>query len=381
MKLAFCLFKYFPYGGLQRDFLRIIEVCKKRGHEIHVYTAHWESDLEAQQGIKLHQIDVTGWQNHTRNKLFADQVKQALDKEHYDLVIGFNKMPYLDIYYAADICYQARIDAERSFLYRLLPRYRHKIAFEAAVFSAKQSTKILSIAPRQQAEFMRYYQTPAERFHLLPPGIAKDRIAPMNAAEIRALVRKQYDLAQDDIILLMVGSGFKAKGLDRAISAFASLSPDLKKRCYFFVIGQDNPANFRKLAIKLNVKDHVYFLGGRLDVPNFLLAADLLIHPAYHENTGTVLLEALAAGLPVLTVDVCGYAYYIKDAKAGLVLDSPFRQIELNSALEKMILSLDREQMRQNGLNFAKQADIYHLPEKAADYIEMIGRNRAASDT
>jgi hypothetical protein len=45
--------------------------------------------------------------------------------------------------------------------------------------------------------------------------------------------------------------------------------------------------------------------------PRFLLGADLLIHPAYNENTGTVLLEALVAGLPVLTTAVCGYAHYI----------------------------------------------------------------------
>ncbi len=38
MKLAFALFKYFPYGGLQRDFIRIAGLCRDRGHEIHVYT-------------------------------------------------------------------------------------------------------------------------------------------------------------------------------------------------------------------------------------------------------------------------------------------------------------------------------------------------------
>ena len=46
--------------------------------------------------------------------------------------------------------------------------------------------------------------------------------------------------------------------------------------------------------------------------------ADLLIHPAYNENTGTVLLEALVAGLPVLVSAVCGYAHYIAEADAGL---------------------------------------------------------------
>ena len=48
-----------------------------------------------------------------------------------------------------------------------------------------------------------------------------------------------------------------------------------------------------------------------------------MIHPAYNENTGTVLLEALVAGLPVLVSAVCGYAHYIAEANCGLVLDNP----------------------------------------------------------
>ncbi|WP_163066577.1 glycosyltransferase, partial [Acinetobacter baumannii] len=68
------------------------------------------------------------------------------------------------------------------------------------------------------------------------------------------------------------------------------------------------------------LNDQVQILKGRSDIPRFLLGADLLIHPAYNENTGTVLLEALVSGLPVLVTDVCGYAHYIAEADAGRVL-------------------------------------------------------------
>ena len=40
--LAFCLFKYFPHGGLQRDMLRIALACQLRGYSIDVYTTSWE---------------------------------------------------------------------------------------------------------------------------------------------------------------------------------------------------------------------------------------------------------------------------------------------------------------------------------------------------
>lgn len=376
MKLAFCLFKYFPFGGLQRDFLRIARLCLQRGYEVHVYTMSWEGDSEP--GLHMHLISTSGKQNHTRNHSFAKNVEAHLEELDPDVVIGFNKMPNLDLYYAADVCYQARAKQKHGFLYRLLPRYRQLVALEKSIFAKGASTEILLISERQQPEFIRYYQTEAERFHILPPGIAQDYKAPETAAEIRKELRNEYGLTASDKLLLMVGSGFKTKGLDRAIRGLTSLPENIKSRTQLFVIGQDDASHFKNLAYKLKVEKQVKFLGGRMDVPRFLLGADLLLHPAYHENTGTVLLEAVISGLPVLTVDVCGYAHYIAAANAGLVLNSPFQQIEYNMALLTMLTSNQHPEWQQNGINFAKNADIYSLPEKVANIIENIGRNRVS---
>jgi UDP-glucose:(heptosyl)LPS alpha-1,3-glucosyltransferase len=232
------------------------------------------------------------------------------------------------------------------------------------------------ISAQQVIEYQRAYRTEAERLYILPPGIAKDRIAPSNAADIRRAKREAYEMAEKDVLLLMVGSGFKTKGLDRAIKSIAALPSPLQAHCHLIVIGEGNPRSFIKLAKKLHVERHIQFLGGRSDVAEFLLAADLLLHPAYHENTGTVLLEAMVAGLPVLTVGACGYAHYVHEANAGKVLPAPFRQTEWNRLLMEMLLSPERSHWHQNGLVFAHDRDIYHLPEKATDLIEMIGYKR-----
>ncbi len=374
MKIAFCLFKYFPYGGLQRDFLRIAKACREKGHEIHVFTMAWEGDVES--GMHLHLVKPKGWQNHSRILSYVEQVKPRLEAGKYDLVVGFNKMPHLDIYYAADVCYKARIKEQRGIFYRLLPRYKHYAALEKAVFAKGQKTEIMLISPMQQSAFTHCYHTEAERFHLLPPGIAKDRIAPNNAQEIRAKLRDAYKLNKDETLLLMVGSGFKTKGVDRAIRALAALPSHLKHSTRLFVIGKDDAKPFKKFADDFNVEKQVHFLGGRDDVPDFLLAADFLIHPSYHENTGTAILEAVTAGLPVLTVDSCGYAHYIDEAGAGLVLPTPYSQTEFNSALEEMLVFPKRSEWQENALKFAKQADIYSLPEKAATFIDQLGQHR-----
>lgn len=368
MKLAFCLFNYFPFGGLQRDFLRIAKLCVEHGHEIDVFTMAW--DAEPEPGLHIHLLAAPGKQNHSRCASFIKNCHVQLAARAYDVVIGFNKMPGLDIYYAADVCYQTRVREHRTFITRYMPRYCQMVAFERAVFAKGKQTEILLLSQKQQTEYTQCYHTEAERFHLLPPGIAKDRIAPNNADEIRKTIRQREGIGAHQIILLAVGSGFKTKGLDRTLKSIAALKPQLRNNCSLWVIGDDNPRYFAKLAQRLNIAEQIKFFGGRADVPDFLLAADFLIHPAYHENTGTVLLEALASGLPVLTVDVCGYAHYVTDAEAGLVLSSPFEQNDLNKALTYLLTTNKRTQWQKNALNFAKNTDIYSLPNKAVDFIE-----------
>ncbi|MCM2264963.1 MAG: glycosyltransferase family 4 protein, partial [Desulfuromonadales bacterium] len=340
MDLAFCLFYFFPYGGQQRDFLRIAEICQNRGHSIHVFVMDLQGDFPP--GFNVIHLQPRGFSNHSRCLDFSRLVGEQLAARRFDAVIGFSKMPGLDVYYAADTCYLEKVLTTRPFVYRLSGRFRTYAAMERAVFAPEANTEILLIAEREQAAFMRHYATPAERFHLLPPGISRDRIAPANAEEIRRSLREELGLAEDDLLLLMVGSAFKTKGVDRAMNALASLAPELRKRSRLYIVGQDKQSPFISLSRKLGIDSQVCFLGGRSDVPRFLLGADLLLHPAYLENTGTVLVEAIAAGLPVLATSVCGYAGHVEKAGAGLLIPTPFAQKTMNDLLTRMLVSLER---------------------------------------
>lgn len=368
MQLAFCLYKYFPFGGLQRDFLRIALACQTRGHAIRVYALDWNGDIPA--GFEVVRVPVKALSNSRRYAKFSDWVQKDLERRPVDRVVGFNKMPGLDVYFAADPCYEEKAQTLRNPIYRRFGRYRHFAAYERAVFAPESRTEILMISTLQQPFFEKHYGTPAERFHLLPPGISPDRRAPVNAAEIRADFRREFGLAENELLLLQVGSGFKTKGLDRSLKALANLPPDLQTRTRLIVIGQDDPRSFLRQAAMLGVRERLSILPGRDDIPRFLLGADLLIHPAYNENTGTVLLEALVAGLPVLATAVCGYAHYIEEADAGLVVADPFEQKQMDGQLAKMLKDTPaRQGWQANALAFAETADIYNNAEHAADLI------------
>lgn len=368
MQLAFCLYKYFPFGGLQRDFLRIALACQARGHAIRVYTLSWQGEVPA--GFEVVTVPVRALTNARRYEKFSAWGGRDLVQRPAERVVGFNKMPGLDVYFAADPCYEEKAQTLRNPLYRLSGRYRHFAAYERAVFAPESRTEILMISQVQQPFFEKHYATPKSRFHLLPPGIARDRRAPPEAPAIRAAFRAEFGLGDDDLLLLQIGSGFKTKGLDRSLQALAHLPEDLRGRTRLIAIGQDEPSQFQRMAASLGLAGQVDILAGRDDIPRFLLGADLLVHPAYNENTGTVLLEALVAGLPVLCSAVCGYAHYIDEAAGGRVIPEPFAQATLDALLREMLVDrAQRAVWQRNALAWAEHADIYSNAERAADII------------
>ncbi|MGD8874763.1 MAG: glycosyltransferase family 4 protein, partial [Gammaproteobacteria bacterium] len=298
LKLAFCLFAYRPYGGLQRDFYRIAQACAARGHRVDVYTREWQGAVPDNFNVQV--LPVRGFRNHARNRHFIERVSRKLQAQDYDVVVGFNRMPGIDIYYAADPCYVAKIHELHGPLYRLTARYRQTAALERAVFSPEADTRILLLSKKELPKYIRHYGTSVERFKILPPGIARDRMAPPDAKRIRAAFRREFDFGERDRLVLMVGSGFRTKGLDRAIQALAALPDELGNRTRLMVVGDDKEQAFRKQARKLGIEERVLFMRGQPDVTRFMLGADLLIHPAYSELAGMVLLEAIIAGLPVL---------------------------------------------------------------------------------
>ena len=184
-------------------------------------------------------------------------------------------------------------------------------------------------------------------------------------------LRPAFGLGEDDVLLLLIGSGFITKGVDRALAAVAALPEGSRHRVRLFVIGQDNPRQFLKLAEDLGVAEQLRIFSGRDDVPRFLQGADVMLHPAYMESGGIVLIEALVAGLPVVATDVCGFAPYVTESGGGVLIESPFEQERLNEVVARFVGDRAlRTRCAQNGIAFGRRADVYQMAERAVDLIE-----------
>ena len=378
-KLAICLYKFFPFGGLARDAVRILSICRQHGYQIKLFVMECHGDIP--DGFDIEVIEAKGLTNHQKVASYIEQVKTRLADDPYDLIVGFNKIPGLDLYYAADPCYIDRVKNQVNYsVMRFSPRVKFYSYCEDAVFNRTVDTVALMISDVQRDLFKQHYATPDERLIMLPPGIDPNRKRPDDWQQQRQYMRQELNVTDDEFLLLMVGTGFKTKGVDRSIAALAALPARLKDKTRLFIVGEGETAPYDKQARGLGVSQQVTFFGGRSDVPQFLLAADLLLHPARKENTGTVILEAIVAGLPAMVSEVCGYAHHVQQAASGLLLSSPFQQDEFDLKLITMLENKPLVEWSENALAYAANEDLYSMPDKAAAIIEQMAIEKRAKE-
>ncbi|RAI35368.1 glycosyltransferase, partial [Rhodoplanes roseus] len=167
---------------------------------------------------------------------------------------------------------------------------------------------------------------------------------------------------------LAVGVQPATKGLDRTVRALAA-----RPEACLLVAGlsaTDKAArDVVRLAERSGVAARVRWLGHREDVPAVMAAADLLVHPARLDTTGTVILEAVVNGLPVIAAGLCGYAEHVAAAEAGLVLPEPFDEKAFAAALAAAADPIRRAAWSANGAAYGARPDLYAGLETAAELI------------
>ncbi|MEY4640984.1 MAG: hypothetical protein RLZZ227_978 [Pseudomonadota bacterium] len=367
MRLAFVLFTWFPHGGLQQDLVKVINACREHspGTSISIFCQEWNGAQVA--GVETVIVPASGWTATGRREAFATWIGANVQGV-FDKVIGFNRLPGLDYYYAADLCFAAKARGERGLWYRLLPRARQYLRFEQAVFGAEATTIAMLLSPVQRTQYKQYYGTSDARLIDLPPGIRPEHRAGADAAELRRSFRAEHGIGDDELVVLQVGSSFRIKGVKRSLTALVALPPALKKRVRYFLVGRDDPKPWLQRAAALGLQDQVSIVGAIGDIARFMQGADLLLHPSLAESAGMVLLEAVVAGLPALTTASCGYAFHVEQAQAGLVCPEPFNQDVLNLALVSM-LQADRSAWRANGIRYGQAHNLYDMPRTVASII------------
>ncbi len=169
---------------------------------------------------------------------------------------------------------------------------------------------------------------PADRITLIPNGVVPGNFE--NRLGTRDLSKSNRS-SEDRIMLGSVGRLDRQKGFDILLDAFALLPTN---KFELTLIGNgDQLKNLRMQARDLGVENRVRLLGFRHDIPLLLSTIDLYVQPSRFEGMPNALLEAMAAGRPIIASAVDGIRELIRDGEHGWLVP-PDNPVELAQAIQ-----------------------------------------------
>lgn len=214
---------------------------------------------------------------------------------------------------------------------RFLPRQREFARLEARQYADPQRTYV-AISRMVARDLQHWHGVPAERIRLVYNGVDTQRFAPQREAARREALRASHGLRPDDVALLIVAHHFRLKGVPALLRALARLVAQ-GGPFKLLVAGGKRLAPWRRAAARLGLGERVNFLGSLADPAPLYAATDVYVQPTFYDPCSLVVLEALAAGLPVVTTSFNGAGELLQEGVEGYVLSDPADDAALAAAL------------------------------------------------
>ena len=155
---------------------------------------------------------------------------------------------------------------------------------------------------------------PRDRLRLVRGGMEPSRLR-----DVPAIDRSEFGVDDSIPVVLWVGRLDPVKGLETLIEAFRPVAGETGAHLLLAGTGPQR-GELTKLITRVGLKNRVQLLGARRDVPALLETADVFVFPSRTEGLPNALLEAMAAGCPIITTDVPGCRDLIQNEKTGLVV-------------------------------------------------------------
>jgi glycosyltransferase involved in cell wall biosynthesis len=179
---------------------------------------------------------------------------------------------------------------------------------------------------------------------LIPNGVSIDAFSPDR--EVRQRVRRELEVEPQTLVFVHVGRFAAVKNHEMLVAAFAQLVGQQPLPTELWLVGDGELREAVQHQVRaLGIESRVRFLGVRSDIPDLLRAADVFVFPSRWEGNPLSVMEAMAAGLPVVATAVGGVPELVEDGASGILV--PNEDLHgLVAAMQRMAQNPDlREQM------------------------------------
>lgn len=186
----------------------------------------------------------------------------------------------------------------------------------------------------------------SSRLAASPRSVVHDGLPlpPLPSDDDRACLRRKLGLPADKVLVLFAGQVIPIKGVADLVEAWSKLNPVLGARAELLIVGEDMHQHgaYREAmqALASRLECPARFVGFRSDVADWMTAADVVVVPSHVEPLGLVVMEAMAAGRPVVGSEVGGIPEMLRHEETGLLV-APRSPGPLSEALARLIAEPD----------------------------------------
>lgn len=179
---------------------------------------------------------------------------------------------------------------------------------------SKSTHRIVAVSQSEARTMERSGVVPEGSVRVVPNGVDPARIEGAEPLDLTS-----FGLDPSRPIAAVIGLVYSAKGQDLAIEALAR---EGLEGLQLLLVGPGETAELEKLGDDLGVRSRIAFTGARDDVPSILASVDWLLLPSRWEGMPYVVLEAMAASLPVVATPVDGAADLVVDGVTGYLAEA-----------------------------------------------------------
>ncbi|WP_459938122.1 GT4 family glycosyltransferase PelF [Desulfonatronum parangueonense] len=181
--------------------------------------------------------------------------------------------------------------------------------------------------------------------------------------------REQFGIAADDLVAGIVARLHPVKDHSMLLHAFRTVVDKLPKAKLLIVGDGAERENLEKQRDALGLEHNVKFLGTRSDIPNILSCIDLFVLASWKEGLPLSILEAMAAGKPVVATDVGGVPSVVNNSNSGIIVPHRNPEAMAEAILQMLFNKNNMERYGSAGRRYVE--DNYSLDKSISKYASL----------
>lgn len=287
------------------------------------------------------------------------KIRQLIRQVKPDIVHTHNTQPFIEGALAAVLGGRpALVHTDHG---RQFPDKRRYMLMEW--FASKVASAVISVSDENKAGLVQYEHIAASLIQVVSNGIDEKKYAIRIDADRKRLSLGCGPMARP--ILGWCGRMVPEKGLPVLIKALPQLVGKFPR--LLVLLAGDGPMRqeLEAIAASEGISAHINFLGARTDVAEILQAMDLFVLPSLREGLPLVILEAMAAGIPVVATDVGGNRQAVVDGQTGFLVPSD-NPDALAAAISQLLQdeAMHRRFSEEARRRFAEQFTVSRMVER-----------------